>query len=64
MIVLKTAREIEQVRLSSQIVAGVLAELSRQIKPGITTKELNDMAEESARAQGAMSFNSALVGFL
>ena len=63
MIILKTAHEIEQVRLSSQIVAGVLAELSRQIKPGITTKELNDMAEESARAQGAIPAFKGYRGF-
>ncbi len=63
MIVLKTAHEIEQVRLSSQIVAGVLAELSRQIKPGITTKELNDMAEESARARGAIPAFKGYRGF-
>ena len=48
MIVLKTAQEIEQLRLSSQIVANVLSELSRHIFPGITTKELDDIAEDSA----------------
>jgi methionyl aminopeptidase len=63
MIVLKTAHEIEQVRLSSQIVASVLAELSRQVKPGITTKELNDMAEKSARAQGAIPAFKGYRGF-
>ena len=63
MIVLKTAHEIDQLRLSSQIVAKVLSELSRQIAPGITTKELNDMAEESARAQGALPAFKGYRGF-
>ncbi len=63
MIVLKTAEEIEQLRLSSQIVANVLSELSRQIKPGITTRELDDMAEESARAQGALPAFKGYRGF-
>jgi methionyl aminopeptidase len=63
MIVLKTAHEIDQLRLSSQIVAKVLSELSRQIAPGITTKELNDMAEESARDQGALPAFKGYRGF-
>jgi len=63
MIVLKTAHEIEQLRLSCQIVAKVLSELSRQIAPGITTKELNDMAEESARDQGALPAFKGYRGF-
>ena len=63
MIVLKTTNEIEQLRLSSQIVADVLSELSRQIMPGITTQELDDMAEDSARAQGALPAFKGYRGF-
>ena len=63
MIVLKTAQEIEQLRLSSQIVANVLSELSRHISPGITTRELDDIAEESARAQGALPAFKGYRGF-
>ena len=63
MIVLKTVQEIEQLRLSSQIVAGVLDELSRQIKPGITTKELDEMAEKAAREQGAIPAFKGYRGF-
>ena len=63
MIVLKTAKEIEQLRLSSQIVANVLSELSRHISPGITTKELDDIAEESARGQGALPAFKGYRGF-
>ena len=63
MIVLKTDHEIEQLRLSSQIVAGVLDELSRQIKPGITTKELDEMAEKAAREQGAIPAFKGYRGF-
>ena len=54
MIVLRTKSEIEQLTLSSRIVAEVLQELRPLVVPGITTQELNNTAEASARKQGAL----------
>ena len=45
MIVLKTRREIEQMRQAGRIVAEILALLSERVVPGITTLELDRLAE-------------------
>jgi len=49
---LKTAREIELMRGSSRIVAEVLAMIGQHIQPGVTTKELDEIAEAYVRQQG------------
>lgn len=46
MIEYKTKEEIELIRNSSLLVAKTLAEVAKNVKPGITTKFLNDIAEE------------------
>jgi len=53
MIVLKSDREIKIMRESNQIVKGVLNELSLRVEEGITTRELDRLAEEKIRKQGA-----------
>jgi len=53
MIALKTPQEIEIMRTANVIVAEVLAELRRQVRPGVTTAELDRIAEEMTRARGA-----------
>jgi len=53
MIVLKSDREIQIMRESNQIVKGVLNELSLRVEEGITTRELDRLAEEKIRKQGA-----------
>jgi methionyl aminopeptidase len=63
MIVLRTKKEIEQLTLSSRIVAEVLKELRPLVVPGITTQELNDRAESSARKQGALPAFKGYRGF-
>lgn len=50
---IKTPREIELIRESSQIVAEVLALLGSRIKPGVHTKELDEIAERFIRSRGA-----------
>ncbi len=52
-IVLKTAEEIELMRESALIVSKTLGMLAREIKPGITTLQLDAMAESYIRDQGA-----------
>ncbi|HKA32635.1 MAG TPA: type I methionyl aminopeptidase [Candidatus Binatia bacterium] len=46
MITIKSAREIDLMRRANVIVAEVLQELKRIVKPGVTTLELDRIAEE------------------
>jgi methionyl aminopeptidase len=46
MIIIKSSREIEQLKRSNAIVAEVFNRLKGMIAPGITTKELDQVAEE------------------
>lgn len=48
MIILKSPREIEKMRFAGRVVAEILALLRSEIKPGITTLELNNLAEREA----------------
>ncbi len=54
MIFLKTEEEIEYLRISNQIVAKTLAEMAKIIAPGISTEQLNKVAEEYIRDNGAV----------
>jgi len=46
MIFLKTEKEIFEMQRCNRLVAQVLKELAGMVQPGVTTKELNDRAEE------------------
>ena len=46
MIFLKTEDEIELLRESNLLVGRTLAEVAKLVKPGVTTKELDKVAEE------------------
>ncbi|MBW2039928.1 MAG: type I methionyl aminopeptidase [Deltaproteobacteria bacterium] len=52
MINIKTKKEIEIMRQSNRLVAQVLRKLKEAIKPGISTKELDQIAERSIRKGG------------
>lgn len=54
MIYLKTEEEIGLLRESGQIVAKALGEVAGYVKPGVKTKYLNDIAEETIRSYGAV----------
>ena len=54
MIFLKTEDEIELLRKSNLLVGKTLAEIAKVIKPGVTTKELDKVAEEFIRDNGAI----------
>lgn len=54
MIVQKTREEIELMRESALIVSKTLGMLAAEIKPGVTTLQLDKMAEEFIREQGAV----------
>lgn len=53
MVILKTPDEIEKARASNHIVAEVLSVLRDKIKPGVSTKELDRIAERIAQKRGA-----------
>ena len=55
MIFLKTEDEIELLRASNLLVGKTLAEIAKVIKPGVTTKELDRVAEEFIRDNGAVA---------
>ncbi|MBI3769366.1 MAG: type I methionyl aminopeptidase [Deltaproteobacteria bacterium] len=54
MIVLKAPEEIEIMRAANVIVAEVLAALRAAVRPGVTTRDLDRIAEELTRKKGAI----------
>jgi methionyl aminopeptidase len=52
-IFLKTEDEIDLMRKANQLVGATLAELGKHIKPGVTTLQLDHIAEEFIRDHGA-----------
>lgn len=63
MIVYKSDREIELMYAANQIVAETHAILAETIKPGITTVEIDRIAEEYIRKQGAIPAFKGYQGF-
>lgn len=63
MIILRTSREIDLLRKANGIVAEVLTTLADHVEPGITTQELDEMAEELIRAGGGVPSFVGYQGF-
>jgi methionyl aminopeptidase len=63
LIVYKTKAEIEQQRESSLLVARTLAEVAKRIGPGVTSLELDKLAEEFIRDHGAIPAFKGYNGF-
>lgn len=53
MIVLKSKREIEQMKLAGDILAACHKEIAKRIKPGITTMEIEHFVESFLKEKGA-----------
>jgi methionyl aminopeptidase len=53
-IVCRSAAEIERMRAANQLVADVLAELEAAVAPGVTTADLDQLAERLVREAGAV----------
>ncbi len=62
-IVIKSAGELAVMRKAGRVVAVTLAALARQVRPGITTLELDRLAESTIRAQGATPSFKGYRGF-
>ena len=52
MIIRKSAKEIEQMARAGEVVAGTLALVGEHTRPGVTTADLDALAEEFIRSQG------------
>ena len=63
MIILKSGREIELMRQAGRIVALALDKIRDTVKPGITTGELDRVAEEIIKKNGARPLFNGYGGF-
>lgn len=63
MIICKTERELEIMRQAGKIVALTHKELKKHIKPGISTKELDSIAEKIIRSHDAIPSFKGYNGF-
>ncbi len=63
MIIIKSAREIDKLRRPNTIVAEVLEKLRKAVAPGVTTIELDQIAEEATLSKGAVPAFKGYRGF-
>src|ERR687891_431324 len=63
MIILKSKSEIEKMAVACRIVAEVLEVLVRTVRPGLTTLELDSLAERHIRTRGAVPAFKGYRGF-
>lgn len=63
MIYLKTDEEIELMRVANRLVGATLAEVAKHIAPGVTTLQLDKIAEEFIRDHGAIPLFKGYNGF-
>ena len=63
MIILKSEREINYLRDAGRIVAETHLEVKKAVKPGITTLELDKIAEEYIKSRGAIPAFKGYHGF-
>jgi methionyl aminopeptidase len=54
LIIRKSAAELEQMEHASQVVAETLTMLGERIAPGVTTQELDELAEDFIRSRGGV----------
>jgi methionyl aminopeptidase len=63
MIICRSAAEISRMRAASQLVAAVLSELEAAVAPGVTTADLDRLAERLVRDGGAVPAFKGYRGF-
>ena len=64
MIIKKTVREIELMRTAGKIVASAHQEVAKHIAPGVTTLELDQIADRVIRENGATPWEETATLFL
>src|SRR5436305_11413912 len=62
-ILIKSKAEREKIHETGRMIAGILAELRSAVRPGITTADLNKMAEEGLKRYGAKSSSLGYHGY-
>ena len=55
MIIVKTAEELDAMRASGRLAAQVLSSVAQSVRPGVTTRELDELADRLIVAAGAKS---------
>ena len=63
MTTLKTKEQIERMRKAGRVTAGALDAVARAAKPGITTKELEAIAEDYIRSRGGVPSFKGFCGY-
>lgn len=63
MIIIKSQQEIEIMRESGVVTAQILSELENIVKPGITTKQIDDFVESTIRANNMIPSFKGYNGF-
>lgn len=63
MIQIKSSAELQRMRTVGRFVARVLAKVSKEVRPGITTLHLNQIAEDEARCLNAVPAFKGYCGY-
>ena len=63
MIIRKSAQEIEKMAAAGRVVAETIAHVGEQLEPGITTGELDRIAEEKIRSLGGIPTSQGYRGY-
>ncbi len=63
MITLKSKQEIEKIRRASQVVAEAILKTAEYVKPGVTTYQLNQVAEDYIVGQGLKPAFKGYLGY-
>ena len=62
-VIIKSSREIAVMREAGRVVAAVIEALTREVRPGVTTGELDDVAVRELKKRGAISSFKGYRGF-
>ena len=63
MIIIKTPQEIEEFKVAGSLSKAVLRRAGRMVKPGVTTREIDQVVESFIRLHGAVPGFKGLYGF-
>ena len=64
MIIIKSKAEIELMKVAGRITGETLKRVEEAVKPGVTTRELDKIAEDYIRSQGCLPSFKGYGGFL